>query len=54
MSIIQAIGFPKRSDHRMTKVAVGFLLLLAATALAAGGSHSDVAPLTANQIVENF
>ncbi len=54
MSIYQATGFPKKYDHRMAKVAVGFLLLLAATVLAAEGSRSDIATQAANQIVEQF
>ncbi|MDA1100407.1 MAG: hypothetical protein O2967_15630 [Proteobacteria bacterium] len=54
MSINQSVSFPKRPDHRIIKVAVGCLLLLAATMLAAEGSHSDVATLAANQIAEQF
>jgi hypothetical protein len=54
LSINQAISFPKRSDHRVTKVVVGFLLLMAATVLAAESSDSGIATLTASQIAEQF
>ncbi len=54
LSINQAISFPKRSDHRVTKVVIGFVLLLAATVLAAESSDSDIATRTASQIAEKF
>ena len=54
MSINQAVSFPRRPDRRLTRVAIGFLLLLVATMVAAVGSNSNVPTLTANQIAENF
>ncbi len=54
MSINAAVSFPKNTDHRLTKVALGFLLLLGATVLATAASEANIVPLTANQIAEQF
>lgn len=54
MSIDHAVSFPKTTDHRLTKVALGFILLLTATVLATATSDANVAPLTVNQIAEQL